>query len=401
MGKIKKLLQCMPIKAAFLTCVSAFALIAVAFSAITCNWAQEQMFEIERNYSINLSDTSYSEISENTVFYYNFELSELELSSEDYRNHQIFKMINHLAPWFWSVFCLVCSALSFYQMVLKQPFQVLESASAHITDNNLDFKVQCDGSNELAQLCHSFETMRTSLSANNHEMMGMIEQRKRLNDAYTHELRTPVAVLRGYADMILKYYPIGQMPQEELMETVHTMSEHIERIEAFTDSMNTIQKLEDIVISPKKTDMKQFVEIIKNSADVLGKSQGITIRFQNTVCEEWLTIDTDAVLQVFENLLGNALRFANQEICISFSLCDNMLTMVIQDDGKGFTEKELRKAGQCYYSGKDSDGSYHFGLGLHIANLLCEKHGGSLLVENAVAGGAMVTARFDHSFQSV
>ena len=394
MGKIKRLLQSIPIKVAFFSCVSFFALIAVLFSAVTCNWAKEKMFEIEQNYSINLSDSNYLETSDNTVLYFELELSELKLNPDDYRSHQFYKLIDYLAPFFWSVLCLICSAVIFYRMILKRPFQVLESASAHIADNDLDFQIACDGNNELTQLCRSFEIMRKSLDANNHEMMGMIEQRKRLNDAYTHELRTPVAILRGYTDMILKYYPIGQMPKEELVETVNTMSEHIDRIEAFTDSMNTIQKLEDIAISPKDTDTRAFFEIIKNSADVLCKSQGIAIQFKNSICVEWLSIDADAVLQVFENLLGNALRFADKEIRIIFSMSNSVLNMAIQDDGKGFTEKELRKVGQCYYSGKDSDGSYHFGLGLHIANLLCEKHGGKLLVENASEGGARITASF-------
>lgn len=71
-----------------------------------------------------------------------------------------------------------------------------------------------------------------------------------------------------------------------------------------------------------------------------------------------------------------------------------MLRINIRDDGRGFSEEDLKKAGLCYYSGKGTDGSYHFGLGLYIAALLCGKHVGSLQIANAKEGGADLTASF-------
>lgn len=395
MGKIKAFFRCIPIKFAFFLCVSFFMLIAFLGSVFTCGLAKEQMYRIEQKYYIGFLDVPHLKTSGNSVTYYNFQLGEMELTPEDNRMHGIYRIIDDYSPFFWCLACLLGSTLLFYRLVLQYPLSLLRSASSHIANNNLDFHIDYTGTNELAELCHSFEIMRRSLDNNIHEILGMNEQRKRLNDAYTHELRTPVAVLKGYADMILKYFPDGQMPHNELLETVEIMSEHIERITAFTESMNTIQKLEDIAISPKATDISSFLQVIENSADVLCRSKGISIDFQNTICADRLFIDSDAVLAVFENLFGNALRFAKERICISFSTNGMVMNMVIQDDGKGFTEKELKKAGRCYYSGKSSDGSYHFGLGLYIAILLCEKHGGRLLIENAEPIGARLAASFN------
>lgn len=140
--------------------------------------------------------------------------------------------------------------------------------------------------------------------------------------------------------------------------------------------------------------MRESLDSSTREADVLCSSQGISVVFQNNIKKCSFAIDSEAVLQVFENLLGNALRFAEKKVWIRCSLEDGMLQMAIRDDGRGFSEKDLKKAGLCYYSGKGTDGSYHFGLGLYIASLLCGKHGGSLQIANAKEGGADLTASF-------
>ena len=103
----------------------------------------------------------------------------------------------------------------------------------------------------MGQLCSSFEKMRISLSENNSRMWRSMEERKRLNAAFAHDLRTPLTVLRGYTDLLSQYLPQDKIPKDKVMSTVNTMSGHITRLENYVISMNTLQKLEDIEINPK------------------------------------------------------------------------------------------------------------------------------------------------------
>ncbi len=390
MGKIGKFLHSLPLRQAFILYVAVFALLAFFLSELSCRWANEQIYAANVAYLIDISDAFVKKVSDNIVLYEN----PTPIFAENMAAVRKYQVVSTFAPVFWSVLFLIFCALLFYRLMLREPLQLLGEAAGHIAENDLDFHIVYDGSNEMAVLCRSFEKMRESLDSNTREMVGMIEQRKRLNDAYTHELRTPVAVLRGYSDMILKYMPGKQMSEEELLNNIQIMSEHISRIDAFTDSMNTIQKLDDLTITRRETNVRPFFRILEDTADVLCSSQGISVVFQNNIKKCSFAIDSEAVLQVFENLLGNALRFAEKKVWISCSLEDGMLHMAIRDDGRGFSEKDLKKAGLCYYSGKGTDGSYHFGLGLYIAALLCGKHGGSLQIANAKEGGADLTASF-------
>ena len=355
------------------------------------------MNHIESPYLINFSDflsLDTANTTEDSATYYKLHIYTPLLSKNDLKMYQFYENISNLAPLFWCAVCLLCCAIVFYKTVLQNPLRLLRISTTHITENDLDFEINYDGKNELAEVCRSFEIMRKSLKSTVQELSDMVEQKNRLNDIYTHELRTPVAVLRGNTDMILKFYPIDEMSKSELMETVNAISESVDRIVAFSDSMSTMKKIEDIAVLPSITDMPSFIDALKNSANMLCRGQGINIDFISDISVDHLLIDTNAVLPVYENLIGNALRFARSKISVCVCSDADMMTMIIQDDGDGFSEKDIKKAGQCYYSGQDSGGVYHFGLGLYVSSILCEKHEGSLLIENSPAGGARLTAKF-------
>lgn len=94
-------------------------------------------------------------------------------------------------------------------------------------------------------------------------------------------------------------------------------------------------------------------------------------------------------------MIANAVRYARNTITISFALHDNGLLLSIADDGKGFDKNTLHKATSPYFT-EETDHFEHFGLGLYICKLLCERHDGYLRIEN-VSGGAKVIAFFKSS----
>ncbi len=67
-------------------------------------------------------------------------------------------------------------------------------------------------------LCMAFDEMRQTLYENNREMWRSLEERKRLNSAFSHDLRTPLTVLRGYTDFLEKYIPSGKVSEQKLLE---------------------------------------------------------------------------------------------------------------------------------------------------------------------------------------
>ena len=110
--------------------------------------------------------------------------------------------------------------------------------SDRILSDDLDFKVESSCTNELGQLCVSFEEMRKNLYESNYELWKSLEERKRLNSAFAHDLRTPITVLKGYADLVKQFS--GRLSPEKQAEILQKMSSQISRLEHYTEKMNCI-----------------------------------------------------------------------------------------------------------------------------------------------------------------
>lgn len=318
------------------------------------------------------------------------------MSEGDRRRYAASRLIVRISPLLIYSAFLLSAALIFYFTKLKKPLLLLDGATSKIADNDLDFSLDYEGRDEMAKLCLAFEKMRSALDDNSRRMMRMMDEQKELDDAYAHDLRTPIAVLKGYTDMLAKYIPTGQMGKDEVLDTVHTMSAHIARLERFAMSMNTAQRIADLAIIRENVNADGFVSRLRSTSQLMCAGSGISCDVKSEIGAQTLNIDASAVFEVYENLLSNALRFASSRIDVTVADNDGMLSVRVADDGAGFSPKELVSATKPYYSGKQDDdgGQYHLGLGLHICKTLCEKHGGSLTLENANGGGAVVTAKF-------
>ena len=120
-------------------------------------------------------------------------------------------------------------------------------------------------------------------------------------------------------------------------------------------------------------------------------------------------MDDSLVMEVLENMLSNAIRYAGKQIEVmsDYDADSREWILTVRDDGPGFSEEQMDKALKPYYKETEDGGpDEHFGIGLHICRELCKKHGGTLNVANSIRGGAVVTASFlagapDHNQKAI
>lgn len=103
--------------------------------------------------------------------------------------------------------------------------------------------------------------------------------------------------------------------------------------------------------------------------------------------------DKEVILEVIENLLSNAFRYAKTKVEMEVLLTCSELEIRVKDDGVGFTV-DKQKATELFYQQNVKDSLKHSGMGMYISRLYCEKHGGQLLIENEKQSGAVITAVF-------
>lgn len=308
-------------------------------------------------------------------------------SVQDKRTLQVLNVIETLAVPISFSLCMLAAVFVFYRNKLKMPLMALDKASERVANNDLDFTVDYDGLDEMGKLCASFEKMRFSLQQNNLLIWRQMEQRKRLNAAFAHDLRTPLTVLKGYAEIL-------QLPNDSLAvkETALTMSKHIIRLERYVDIMSTLQRMEDIVPDYQRIEIDKFADHAEQIVEIICQKVGKQYHFHSYIQSKEVFLDSEMFWQVMENLLSNAAVHARNSVEVTLSEMDAMIRVTVADDGPGFSADSLEKAAEPYYT-ESSDKSNHFGLGLYICKILCIRHNGSLKIRNTDKGGE-VTAFF-------
>lgn len=290
------------------------------------------------------------------------------------------------------IVCLGITSILFYKISLQKPLEILGAAADKIADNDLDFEIHYARPDEFGWLCQCFEKMRSALRDNNLELWRQIEERRQLNAAFAHDLRTPLTILKGQSEMLVKYTP--ELSEKKIIETAEMMQRHIARLENYVNTMNTLQRLEDIEIQKSPVDIETLYNQLRTTGASIctDKTFKIFSFLKEEVHSIKINLDTAVLMQVFENLLSNAVRYAQNTVTVSIYIKNNYFHLIIADDGAGFSTKDLSEATRPFYKAAGKTGQEHFGMGLNICKILCEKHGGFLKLESK--NGAVVTAGF-------
>lgn len=309
-------------------------------------------------------------------------------------DHCISEACDFLQTYSVLVFSVVGSCVCvflFYRNKLKKPIEELEMASQRIADNDLDFKITYKNRDEMGYLCYEFDRMRGQLEENNQKLWHMIEDERALRSAIAHDIRSPLSVLKGYQEMLIDYFPNGTIDREKAVEMLQEGMKQIHRMDVFIDSMQKMNSLEHRTMKAEQISSVQLEKEIQKELDILGKEKKVHLSVYKT--DEIFCGDQEVIMEVLENLLSNAIRYAKAQIDIEVSLTSELLTLSVQDDGKGFLEN-TEKVTSAFHQINIKDSLTHTGMGMYLARLYCEKHGGKLLLDNKKSGGAIVTAVF-------
>ncbi len=405
MGKIENWLRSMPLRKAFVSFVLVMAVLVAGISVAAiyaCLTTQQRLLDSvtvitktpaqadQDEYNIIIADENQVTDGQN---------GELVLLSTEYRfenltDHQ--RIIYYVAkiavvaiPFLLFVVGTVLCAWLFYSIKLKQPLALLLQSSVRISQYELDFIIDYHASDEMGELCKAMDSMRSALQKNNEDMWSMMEERRKLNASISHDLRTPITILKGYTEYLSHNVPLGRISQSKLVDTLENLSKATGRLERYVNQVRDVQALDALPV--KQTECKlRFLFLDQQAEFSLLTNEHQKFFSMNIEEIPDIAVDLDLTLtqRMIENAISNALRYAKQKVFLTAAWSENVLSIRIQDDGPGFSEEALKSAAQPFY--KENSESDHFGLGLSICNTLCQKQGGTLKLSNQTSGGGCV-----------
>lgn len=276
---------------------------------------------------------------------------------------------------------LALSGILYYHIKLKQPIAALRNGITRIQNCDLDFFMSVHSDDELGRLCAAFDTMREELLKSNQELWRQAEERKRLNAAFSHDLRNPITVLKGTVKLLRQGTADGQ--------AIDRLENYTLRIEQYVEAMSSIQKLEQIPVRINECLYSLLHSELEETAKIFAGALELSV---STPDNGTIQLDHGLFLTVAENLIGNATRFAKNKITIRLEQKGKFLLLSVIDDGPGYPVELIQNGPKPF--GKMKEDSEHFGMGLYSSQTLCLKHGGTLTLENRKGCGATATASF-------
>ncbi|MFF2479946.1 ATP-binding protein [Paenibacillus sp. NPDC058071] len=308
--------------------------------------------------------------------------------------YHLVSLLQIALPVLYVISGLFCANWLFYRLKLKRPLADLQNGAERIIHNDLDFSISSSAKDELGQLCNAFEAMRIELLKSNKELWRQAEERKRLNAAFSHDLRNPITVMKGSIKLLKKEAIDHKLTTAEFNDPLSLLEEYSHRIEAYIDTMSSTQRLEEINCKPAEVQWSTMIHELTDSLAILSLDKELIVHDNSNFQRRTIQIDKFIVYNVAENLVSNAIRYAHSQVHVAVTCDSSHLILSIQDNGAGYPLHILREGPKPFSRGEDSStASVHFGMGLYICQLLCEKHGGSLTLHNQ-NNGALATASF-------
>ena len=343
------------------------------FGQLVADGQEHNETQEQASYRIERIESSYSMLSSK--------------AKTAYRASQICMV---LLPLVFAVIGITLCAWWFYHKILEPPITVLMDATTHIQDQDLNFQINFDGRDELGQLCTAFEKMRQTLYENNRQLWSMLEERRALQASVAHDLRNPIAIMTGYVEYLQENRQGGTLTDEKLEKALANLGITAERMGRYTDTMRDLGAIEETEVRRREVELPEFLQHMADSLSILFQNTEVRFACDFHVPAGRAVLDGELLYRVLENLISNALRFAEHQIELAFYLEHGTLSATVTDDGPGFSEKLLQKKTALFYS-EDTSGK-HLGLGLAVSRVLCQKHGGTIELSNQPPHGACVKA---------
>lgn len=253
----------------------------------------------------------------------------------------------------------------------------IEEATRKVADGSFDFELPVKGNDSIASLSRSFNIMV-------HEVKEGYARRSRFFMGVSHDLKTPLSSISGYADAILEGYADNT---ETLYKYVRIIKDKsgllLDRIYHLIDFVRL--ETGDWKVSFKDILVKNFLSEIVDAASVDAELYKYTFESNIRIREEVsVSMDRELVSRIFDNIIHNAFRYSFEGSAINFNAveADGSITISIMNRGKGIPENDLKYIFEPFYRGSSSRNEEGFGLGLANVASVIKSHGWKIDVES-------------------
>ncbi|MBP5451847.1 MAG: HAMP domain-containing histidine kinase [Treponema sp.] len=330
---------------------------------------------------------------ERRSFFNAFEPELIVISRSQVKSNHSRKLDRFILPIFigilvFEVFCI--TLIIRLSRTISSSITLLEQKTQKIADGALDTKLVEDRrsvrSNEITSLTESLERMRVSLKDEQ-------ERRNKFIMGISHDLRTPVALIKGYSEAITDGVVSDVDEIKKSLGIVETKADQLESM--INDLINYVklnngdwlQTLEPVLLAPL---LENFASSAVSTAEVYRRSISAEIKVDEDLM---VPMDKNLVNRVLENLFSNALRYTRDGDSIRIQCVQDKecVKVSVSDTGVGMAEKDLQRIFDLFYRASNSRREQGMGIGLSVVKTVIAAHGWKIGVESELGKGSSFT----------
>lgn len=276
---------------------------------------------------------------------------------------------------------------------LVSPLKQLSEATRKIAEGNLDFTMDLKGhAEEIDSLCRNFEEMRKRLKETAEEKIQYDNENRALISNITHDLKTPVTAIKGYAEGIIDGVADTPEKQEKYIRTIYNKANDMNRLINELTFYSGIDANRIPYNFTKIHIADYFSDCVEELAMDL-ESENIELSFENQLKEDAIVIaDPVQMKKVVNNIIGNSAKYLDKPkgyIRIRIKDAEEFVIVEIEDNGRGIAAKDLPYIFDRFYRTDASRNSSRggSGIGLSIVKKVLEDHGGRIWASSKLGEG--------------
>lgn len=291
---------------------------------------------------------------------------------------------------------LVVASLVMYGVsrYLTKPLETLNRVSDEIAEGNYDTRIQVRSGDEVGLLAGKFNHMAAAVAEHVEELNDMIRRRDQFVADFTHEIKTPMTTIIGYADTMRSM----ELPREEEMMCLNYIFSEGKRLEQMSGKLFELIYLKQNAIETTPIHTEDLArEIVRIVSPAMDRKQ---ICFTTDIEPALIRGNRELLVTVFINLLDNARKASEEQAAVEFSgHCDadaGKYEFMVTDHGVGMSKQDVEKICDEFYMVDKSRSRREggAGLGMSLVALILEKHGAELVIESKLGEGTRMRVRF-------
>lgn len=291
---------------------------------------------------------------------------------------------NSNTAYLWWVFgissSLIIVVFLYVWFAILRPFEKLTGFAERIANGDFDLPLNYERTNYFGKFTWAFDCMRREISNARACEKEAIENNKTVIASLSHDIKTPVASIRAYAEWLEA--GMDATP-EKRAKYLSVIMRKCDEVAALTNDMllHSISDLDKLKMNPVEFELCGF---IKETASEISARNNIRLNLPTYFID--VNTDKNRLTQVFENIVSNAAKYAKTDIEISAAKTEKGAEIIFRDFGKGIPEEEIPFIFDKFYRGSRVEKENGAGLGLYIVKYVVTQSGGEVYAENLADG---------------